>query len=97
MRMILLKVWGIIMNILSNKNSRMNLMIKSNNLLISNLIEFFRLKIVIIIERKNFFFVKIGTFIPTSETICNFCKNIVISTKMEKEVLVICLIYIERL
>ena len=27
----------------------------------------------------------------------NYCKNIVITTKMEKEVVIICLIYIERL
>jgi hypothetical protein len=36
-------------------------------------------------------------FIPTQETVTNFCKNIVISSKMEKEVAIICLIYIERL
>lgn len=35
--------------------------------------------------------------IPTVEVICNFCKNVLITTKMEKEVAIICLVYIERL
>lgn len=34
---------------------------------------------------------------PTKEVISNFCKNIIITSKMEKEVTIICLIYLERL
>mmetsp|Transcript_40992 Transcript_40992/g.36345 ORF Transcript_40992/g.36345 Transcript_40992/m.36345 type:complete len:136 (+) Transcript_40992:232-639(+) len=34
---------------------------------------------------------------PTQTLISNFCKNIIITSKMEKEVAIICLIYIERL
>lgn len=34
---------------------------------------------------------------PTKDTISNFCKNIIITSKMEKEVTIICLIYIEKL
>lgn len=34
---------------------------------------------------------------PNKDTISNFCKNIIITSKMEKEVTIICLIYIEKL
>ena len=34
---------------------------------------------------------------PSKDTVSNFCKNIIISTKMEKEVTIISLVYIERL
>jgi len=34
---------------------------------------------------------------PSKDTISNFCKNIIITSKMEKEVTIICLIYIEKL
>jgi hypothetical protein len=34
---------------------------------------------------------------PSKDTVANFCKNIIISTKMEKEVTIISLVYIERL
>jgi hypothetical protein len=37
------------------------------------------------------------TCIPSKEVIQNFCKNVIISSKMEKEVPVISLVYIERL
>lgn len=35
--------------------------------------------------------------IPTVEVICNYCKNIIITAKMEKEVAIVCLVYVERL
>lgn len=35
--------------------------------------------------------------LPTKEVISNYCKNIIITSKMEKEVPIIALIYIERL
>lgn len=35
--------------------------------------------------------------IPTQEVVSNFCKNIITTSKMEKEVTIICLVYIERL
>jgi hypothetical protein len=38
-----------------------------------------------------------GGFIPDQEMVSNFCKNIAITSKMEKEVTIICLIYMERL
>jgi hypothetical protein len=34
---------------------------------------------------------------PSKDTVANFCKNIIISTKMEKEVTIISLVYVERL
>ena len=34
---------------------------------------------------------------PSKDIISNFCKNIIITSKMEKEVTIICLIYIEKL
>ena len=34
---------------------------------------------------------------PSKEVIKDFCKNIIITCKMEKEVIIISLIYIERL
>lgn len=34
---------------------------------------------------------------PTSEVVSNYCKNIIITSKMEKEVTILCLVYIERL
>jgi hypothetical protein len=38
----------------------------------------------------------IGT-VPTDSAIYNFAKNIILKTKMEREVAIICLAYIERL
>jgi len=35
--------------------------------------------------------------IPDSNLIANYCKNIVLTSKMEKEVIIISLVYIERL
>ena len=35
--------------------------------------------------------------IPDKQSIYYFCKNVVMRAKMEKETVVICLIYIERL
>lgn len=35
--------------------------------------------------------------IPTAEVVSNYCKNIIITSKMEKEVTILCLVYIERL
>lgn len=35
--------------------------------------------------------------VPSQEVLCNYCKNIVITSKMEKEVTIICLVYVERL
>ncbi|CAD8124829.1 unnamed protein product [Paramecium sonneborni] len=35
--------------------------------------------------------------IPTPEVVSNYCKNIIITSKMEKEVTILCLVYIERL
>jgi hypothetical protein len=35
--------------------------------------------------------------VPTVDVICNYCKNILITAKMEKEVAIISLVYIERL
>ncbi|KAM3142118.1 hypothetical protein pb186bvf_005772 [Paramecium bursaria] len=35
--------------------------------------------------------------IPSIEVISNYCKNIIITSKMEKEVTIVCLVYIERL
>lgn len=37
------------------------------------------------------------TAVPSKDTISNFCKNIIITSKMEKEVTIISLIYIEKL
>lgn len=34
---------------------------------------------------------------PTVEVISNYCKNILVTAKMEKEVVIVCLVYIERL
>lgn len=34
---------------------------------------------------------------PSQNTILNYTKNIMITSKMEKEVIIICLVYIERL
>lgn len=36
------------------------------------------------------------TVTPSVEVICNYCKNILVTAKMEKEVAIICLVYIER-
>ncbi len=35
--------------------------------------------------------------IPTVEVISNYCKNILLTSKMEKEVVIVSLVYIERL
>ena len=35
--------------------------------------------------------------IPNKEVIATFCKNIILTCKMEKEVPILCLVYIERL
>ena len=35
--------------------------------------------------------------VPDHDMFFNFCKNIIIASKMEKEVSIICLIYLERL
>jgi len=35
--------------------------------------------------------------VPDSTAIYNFCKNIIIKTKMEREVAIVCLAYVERL
>jgi len=34
---------------------------------------------------------------PDKNNIAYYCKNIIITSKMEKEVVIVCLIYIERL
>lgn len=39
---------------------------------------------------------QVEVVIPTVEVICNYCKNILITAKMEKEVAIICLVYLER-
>jgi len=35
--------------------------------------------------------------IPTVEVISNYCKNILLTSKMEKEVVIVSLVYVERL
>lgn len=35
--------------------------------------------------------------LPNHNNIANYAKNIIITSKMEKEVIIICLVYIERL
>ena len=35
--------------------------------------------------------------VPTVEVISNYCKNILLTAKMEKEVVIVCLVYIDRL
>lgn len=46
---------------------------------------------------KTFTDQKSETVIPSVEVISDYCKNIIITSKMEKEVTILCLVYIERL
>ncbi|CAD8211201.1 unnamed protein product [Paramecium octaurelia] len=47
--------------------------------------------------QKIYFDVNSEQVIPTAEVVSNYCKNIIITSKMEKEVTILCLVYIERL
>ncbi|CAD8210656.1 unnamed protein product [Paramecium pentaurelia] len=47
--------------------------------------------------QKTYFDVNSEQVIPTAEVVSNYCKNIIITSKMEKEVTILCLVYIERL
>ncbi|CAD8204165.1 unnamed protein product [Paramecium pentaurelia] len=47
--------------------------------------------------QKIYFDAKTEQVMPTAEVVSNYCKNIIITSKMEKEVTILCLVYIERL
>ncbi|CAD8211723.1 unnamed protein product [Paramecium octaurelia] len=47
--------------------------------------------------QRIYFDAKTEQVVPTAEVVSNYCKNIIITSKMEKEVTILCLVYIERL